>query len=68
VEHWEERRPFLEEDIHASIRKHARRCGGRLRLGNLGDGGRVSLYVKKRFGVEPGEGFSALLDSALECI
>ena len=68
MEHWEERCPFLEEDIHTSVRKHAGRRSGRLRHGTLSNWGRVTLDVKKRFSVEPGEGFSALLNSALECI
>jgi hypothetical protein len=65
---WEERCPFLEEDVHASIREHARRRSRGLRSGELSYRGRVALDVQERFSVETREGFPALLNSALECI
>ncbi len=68
MKHWEERCPFLEKDVYASIRKHARRRTRSLRSGELSYRGSVALDVQEGFSVEAREGFPTLLNSALECI
>lgn len=67
VKHGEEWCPFLEIDIHASIREQPRRRPDRPRL-RVRDQRIASLDVKKGLRVEFGARLADFLDLAFKCL